>query len=162
MRRTNLVSVLVFMLMAAGGCSTNGGPSLVGAWSSEHPLAGPNTLIFRKDGTAIWRIEGEGATGSVHHLDYAVNEGVRPMAIELKGFSHGPLEGRRLIGIFEFVDEDTLRVDLDSAPVDARGVEPPTDFGSGSTTYRRTYGVAHRMVGWMFSPRSERHVLTPL
>lgn len=59
-----------------------------------------------------------------------------PAALDLRGFSEGPLGGMVLYGIYERVGRDTLRVDFESA-VPGRTEARPQDFTESTITLQR-------------------------
>jgi hypothetical protein len=111
-------------------------PSILGGWSGVDGRGVKQTLEFREDGKATWRLEMPQGGMSLD-IRYAYDAASSPKRLDLFGFESGPLAGRTLYGIVEFTTEGALRFDCEpGGPGDGDKVRPAA-FTEQTVTYER-------------------------
>jgi hypothetical protein len=135
MARSSALVLVVLTLVLVAACGRT--PTLQGEWRATDSRFGPHSLVFHRDGTAIWRQRSEDSS-TTFALRYAVDESVEPPTLTLTGFDRGPLQGKVLYGILEFEGRYALRIDAEAGEP---GADPetvrPRDFSSDTVTYER-------------------------
>ena len=129
--------LLVVLTVLALGCAKEG--SLVGTWTASDPEGNSQTIIFRKDGTADWQLQGEGETRTFEGLRWTFEEEARPAHLDLAGIPYGPLQGQTLYCILDFPTHDSFRMDCAPGASDASGetVRPVAFDGDDTLTFSR-------------------------
>ncbi len=132
MLRPPLAAALVaFTIQAACGS-----PSLVGEWEASSENAEGSSFIFREDGTALWLLP------DTFRIRYRADFDSTPHTLDLSGFEEGPLRGYLLYCIFDFQDDDILRLDCEPGVASDRGAGiRPDAFGAQQTQIFARLGV---------------------
>ncbi len=128
MRRTTAVALMVLastIACGAGdepvdGASQQGSSNdlagrLLGSWEGQNDTRGSMSFTFSADQTATWVVQLPSGPETMN-LSYAAAARDGRLCIDLSGFETGPLVGFVMYGLVEFVDEDTLRMDLEPGP----------------------------------------------
>ncbi|HMB93962.1 MAG TPA: hypothetical protein VKP65_24140 [Rhodothermales bacterium] len=130
--------VILLLALWLGGCSKAAHPSLEGTWVGEDAEGSRQTLIFRDDNTATWKIESSQFTGSFD-IDYTFDASTTPYHLDLTGFDTGPLTGRTLYGIIAFDGDESFRLDVEPGEVNGNGEEArPLTFSDQTVVYTKT------------------------
>lgn len=102
--------------------------SLVGQWDNKKG----QLLSLHADGTAWWIFYSDTKRDSFA-VRYVTDLTQKPHHFDLTNFKKGPLTGKTLFGIIEFVEEDTFKFDCELVKENR-----PKDFSSSQTqTYYR-------------------------
>ena len=113
-------------LVAISGCSMMGQggkqQSLVGTWTGDSTM-GEMTMTFNDDGTTHVSMTGGGMDMEMDGK-YEVNYDADPMTIDQFGFDDSMMGDMRYLGIFKFVDANTIMM---NGNVDSMGGRP-TDY----------------------------------
>lgn len=141
MRTTRRIAApaLVALAAAASAAGCGGERSIVGEWNGQDVDGNRMTFVFRDGGEAEWIVpaRGEASPESIG-MRYEVDPSRNPGHIDFSGFEGGPLDGVRMVGIYEFTDEDRFRMDLE--PV-VGAVDPdsarPTEFSGQAVEFTR-------------------------
>jgi hypothetical protein len=91
-------------------------PSIVGKWTAVSASAKGSSFEFEPVDKVVWRTHGQAFS-----LAYRLDRNVTPWALDLVGFSEGPLAGRTLYCIAELARE-RLRMDCEPGAPNAEGV----------------------------------------
>ena len=114
--------------VAAGVVGCGGAQDLTGEWVATSDNAEGTAFVFREDSTALWLLP------DTFRLRYAADRGASPHTLDLSGFGRGPLQGYLLYCIYEFVEDDTLRLDCEPGVPGERGARiRPGVFGAQQT-----------------------------
>lgn len=109
---------------------------LVGSWSGHDSQGNEQVFHFRPDGEARWEAAAGGERFTLDGVAWSLDRTTDPMSIDLTRFTSGPLQGMGLYGIIEFISDDSMRVDLEAAPVGQSGVRPDSFTGSTAVVRR--------------------------
>jgi hypothetical protein len=130
--------LILWLVLLLGGCGEAAHPSLEGTWVGEDAEGSRQTLIFRDDNTATWKIESSQFTGSFD-IDYTFDASTTPHHLDLSGFDTGPLAGRTLYGIMAFDGDESFRLDVEPGETGEDGaVARPLVFGDQTVVYTKT------------------------
>jgi len=108
------ISFLLLTSLACQALSTLAGPSLVGRWEGEYE-GDSVALIFYDDGTMTGIFNEDAQNGT-----YSTDTSTSPAELDI---IFDGQDGGMVVTIFEFVDNDTIRME-NSSPGDSR----PTSF----------------------------------
>ena len=114
---------VVLILVACGGSR-----ELTGRWVATSENAEGTSFVFGDDGTVLWLLP------DTFHLRYETDPGASPRTLDLSGFDRGPLQGYVLYCIYEFPEDERLRLDCEPGVPGERGsrIRPKT-FGAVQT-----------------------------
>lgn len=130
--------LILWLVLLLGGCGEAAHPSLEGTWVGEDAEGSRQTLIFRDDNTATWKIESSQFTGSFD-IDYTFDASTTPHHLDLSGFDTGPLAGRTLYGIMAFDGDESFRLDVEPGEIGEDGAAArPLVFGDQTVVYTKT------------------------
>ncbi|HAV76019.1 MAG TPA: hypothetical protein DCX53_01550 [Anaerolineae bacterium] len=94
-----MAGILLLISLACQALSPNAGPSLVGSWIGEYD-GSEVILTFQADGTMAGEVDGDLLTGT-----FSANTETSPNQLNLI------FGGDNILTIFEFVDENTIRME---------------------------------------------------
>ena len=109
---------------------------LVGSWSGQDSQGNEQVFHFRPDGEVRWEAVAGGERFELDGVEWSLDRTTDPMSIDLTRFTSGPLQGMGLYGIIEFTSDDSMRVDLEAAPIGQTQVRPDT-FTESTAVVRR-------------------------
>lgn len=107
---------------------TSSKDKLLGLWDNKEG----QILKFKKDNQAEWIFYTK-TSSDTFQINYNININTKPMQLELTKFESGPLKGKTLFGIIEFINDSTMRFDCEPALADR-----PKNFDAEQTqTYSK-------------------------
>jgi len=131
MKPIRALTTVAFTLLTFSTLHAADDPSLVGTWkgSPEGDSDTVVTLNFEEGGTGSM-----GMNGRSFEIEYKVDRSVTPHTLDFSGTPPGAPEPQNMLTIFEFVDDDTIKV---AEPEKER----PTGYDDGDAL------IAKRMTG---------------
>lgn len=103
---------------------------ILGAWDNDKG----QILVFQKEGKALWIFYSE-SKRDTFAIKYRADFKANPGKLDLTDFQVGPLKGRTLYGIIEFVDKKTIRFDCEPGATEA--VRPKEFNPAQVQTYKK-------------------------
>ncbi|TNE50726.1 MAG: hypothetical protein EP344_17195 [Bacteroidetes bacterium] len=104
-------AMVVLLCLPLLGCGDSGCQSLSGKWSNREGQA----FYFKPDGKALWLVR-FGSQVDTIAMEYRYDCQKTPVELDLSGFNSGPLEGKTLFGILEWVSDTSFRFDAEAGP----------------------------------------------
>lgn len=103
---------------------------ILGTWDNDKG----QILVFQKEGKALWIFYSE-IKRDTFAIKYRADFKANPSKLDLSDFQVGPLKGRTLYGILEFVDKKTIRFDCEPGATEA--VRPKEFNPAQVQTYKK-------------------------
>ncbi|MBU2505224.1 MAG: hypothetical protein KJ799_00640 [Bacteroidetes bacterium] len=131
MKKINAVFFVLFITLIIG-CSSDD-KSLVGKWNGTDQIGTVQTFNFIDSENIEWTISND-HFDLTEKVKYKADFSTSPMKLDIYGFPQGPFKGKGFYGIFEFVEEDKLKVDFEA------GIDEtirPADFQESAVVLER-------------------------
>ncbi len=109
MRVTLLLAAIFFI----SGLAIAQDKRIKGIWDNEKG----QILVFKKDGQALWIFYTE-SKRDTFRIKYITDFRSKPYRLDLTDFAAGPLKGKTLFGILEYVDKKTMKFDCEPGTSD--------------------------------------------
>ena len=103
---------------------------LQGVWDNDNG----QLLVFKKNSQALWIFYNE-SKRDTFSIKYRTDFKTQPDQLDLSDFQVGPLKGKTLYGIVEWIDKRTIRFDCEPGIIDS--VRPNTFNPTQTQTYRK-------------------------
>lgn len=103
---------------------------LKGAWDNGNG----QIFVFKKGGKALWIFYSENQRDTFH-ITYQSNFSSKPFQLDLSNFTSGPLKGKTLFGIVEFLGKSTIRFDCEAGTNES--IRPKEFNPKDTQTYKR-------------------------
>lgn len=112
LKRVNNICIVFFSLILIISCGTKD-YSIIGSWTGVDNIGTRQTFNFKEGGTITWKIENDHFSTTIDG-EYIHSKSETPNQIDIFNFKSGPMKGRNLYGLIEFVDENKFKIDLRS------------------------------------------------
>ncbi len=137
MKLTKVLNLLIAITLL-GITLTACGPDTVearlyGEWKNKRE----HTYVFREGGSAMW-IYPVGEKTDTFFMEYRIDDTQTPIALDFYNFENGPMKGKTLYGVAEFVEDDRGEaVRLNFRAGDDESVRPEDTGEGGARLYVR-------------------------